>query len=475
MRILALLLAAAAPLLAHVGSPDVYFEGNAGPYRVLITIRPPQVVPGVAEIEVRTAVAGAETVRVAPLRITAGKQFSPVPDSTRQSKEDAQYFTGSLWLMSTGEWKVLVQVDGKLGHGEIAVPVPALSTRVIGMQSTLAMGLIPLGLVLVFGLASIVGASVREGELAPGVAAPAGRVGRSRVIMAITLAGIAVVLYFGNVWWTVEAGSYSRIVYKPLTFEPSAHNGVLQLKFKDPGWLNRRVDDLLPDHGHLMHLYLVTLPHFDQAWHLHPERADEADTFVQTLPSLPAGKYGLYGDIVHASGIAETVTGQIELPAISGAKLTGDDAASGPPPEPATGYNPDVALLPGGYRMVWEHSAQKLQARKPYEFRFHLMDAKGADARDVELYMGMLGHAAFIKDDGSVFAHVHPSGSVSAATMALAMPENPHAMHMMAADGLPATVSFPYGLPKPGVYRIFVQMKRSGEIMTGLFNANVEN
>jgi hypothetical protein len=55
------------------------------------------------------------------------------------------------------------------------------------------------------------------------------------------------------------------------------------------------------------------------------------------------------------------------------------------------------------------------------------------------------------------------------------MPENPHAMHMMPSAALPAQVSFPYGLPKPGIYRIFVQMKRGGEIVTGLFNANVEN
>jgi hypothetical protein len=31
------------------GSPDVFFEGQAGPYKLLVTIRPPQVVPGVAE------------------------------------------------------------------------------------------------------------------------------------------------------------------------------------------------------------------------------------------------------------------------------------------------------------------------------------------------------------------------------------------------------------------------------------------
>jgi hypothetical protein len=266
----------------------------------------------------------------------------------------------------------------------------------------------------------------------------------------------------GNAWWTAEAGDYSRIVYKPLTFDSKIADGLLQLKFKDPGWLNRRVDDLLPDHGHLMHLYVVNTPKIDRAWHLHPEHGDDPDTFVRVLPDMPAGKYALYADIVHANGFAETVTGQFELTAdLKGKPLRGDDAASGE--------------LPNGYRMIWEPSTPKVRARQPYEFRFRLVDAAGNDAKDVELYMGMLGHAAFLKDDGSTFAHVHPSGSVPAATLGLASPENPHAMHMMQSSALPAQVSFPYGLPKPGNYRVFVQMKRAGETLTGLFNVKVEN
>ena len=125
--------------------------------------------------------------------------------------------------------------------------------------------------------------------------------------------------------------------------------------------------------------------------------------------------------------------------------------------------------------MLWEHSQSKIHARQPYEFRFRLVDPSGNDAGDMQLYMGMQGHAAFLKDDGSVFAHVHPSGTVPAPALGLAMPGGEHAMHLLAARGLPAQVSFPYGLPKPGTYRIFVQMKRGGEIVTGSFNANVEN
>jgi len=31
--------------LAHVGSPDVFLEASAGPYRLLVTVRPPLAIP----------------------------------------------------------------------------------------------------------------------------------------------------------------------------------------------------------------------------------------------------------------------------------------------------------------------------------------------------------------------------------------------------------------------------------------------
>ena len=124
--------------------------------------------------------------------------------------------------------------------------------------------------------------------------------------------------------------------------------------------------------------------------------------------------------------------------------------------------------------MVWLRDSTAYRARVPYWFRFRIEDEPGHPAEDLELYMGMLGHAAFIKSDGSIFAHIHPSGSVSMASLSLTEPAAAaHHMHHQAA-ALPSEVSFPFGFPQPGEYRIFIQIKRRSAVATGIFDIHVE-
>jgi len=203
----------------------------------------------------------------------------------------------------------------------------------------------------------------------------------------------------------------------------------------------------------------------DRIYHLHPTQA-ATGYFEIELPSVPKGSYRVYGDMVHEDGFAETAVGDVSLPDITGKPLSGDDAGGITAPA-----NSESFPLEDGYRMVWEHEKTKpISAKEVMLYSFSILGPDGKPVTDLEPYMGMGGHAEFIKLDGSVFAHIHPSGSVSMASVAVASPSEMMAMHQ---TGIGSTVSFPYGIPTPGRYRIFVQLKRAGKVETGAFDLTV--
>ena len=202
-----------------------------------------------------------------PRRCTGpGAKFAPVPDLALRSKDDPQFFTGSLWMMTSGSWQVRVTAEGAKGKGELSVPVPALSSSTKKMQAPIGILLARLGLLLLVGAVSIVGAGVREGQLEPGAAPDPARV-RALAVRNGGHRGLrAGDGGSGRTWWKSEAGDYDKHIFKPLQMSATLENGGrLMLHLTDPGWARwRKVDDLVPDHNHLMHLYVISLPEMDQ-------------------------------------------------------------------------------------------------------------------------------------------------------------------------------------------------------------------
>ena len=464
---------------AHVGSPDVFLDAPAGPYRVLVTVRPPRAIPGVADVEVLSPANDLTRVQIVPLPLTGpGAQFAPTPDTAVRSADTPSLFTGHLWVMTAGAWQVRVIVAGDRGEGTLSVPVPTLPQTTLAMAPVLRGILVVFMLLLCTGFVAIASAIFREARLEMGeTPGPVAR-RRGRIGGAIAALLTIVVVLLGNWWWSAEASSYDRYVYKPLQTTPSVDaGGRLTLALHDPGWIiSRRTDDFVPDHDHLMHLFVVS-EDLDRFWHLHPAEA-ATGTFVQQLPEMPQGKYELFGDLVHATGVSETVTGTISTGMITGAPLRGDDSSWG---DVTVHLQADAtAAVVSGFsrtkdegRIVWVRDSTPLVSKRLTLFTFRMNDASGEPVDDLELYMGMPGHAVFMKRDRRVFAHVHPSGSAPMAALQIAMPAlaAPHAQHSTA---LPPTVSFPYGFPEAGDYRIFVQMKRRGTVMTAAFDAAVK-
>jgi hypothetical protein len=378
-----------------------------------------------------------------------------------RSTDDPRTFTGQLWMMTAGAWQVRVTASGGRGSGSLSVPVPALPQATLAMSQGLRAMLFVFMLLLCFGFVSIVSAIAREARLDPGETAGTHARRRGRIAGLVATCVVVGVVALGNRWWGAEASSYARYVYKPLeAVSTVTSDGRLTLDLRDPGWLpSRRLDDFVPDHGHLMHLFVLS-PDLDRFWHLHP---DEVTTgaFETRLPDMAPGEFELFADLVHRTGVSETVTGTLQSAGIRGSALGGDDSSW--TSEGVTG---------GPGRIVWVRDDRPLRARVLTMFTFRVEDEAGRPANDLELYMGMPGHAVFVRRDRRVFAHVHPSGTAPMAAIDIAMPGR--SAHEHAEAVLPSTVSFPYGFPEPGSYRIFVQVKRNGRVMTAAFDADVQ-
>ncbi len=518
-RLLPLLLALstiALPAHAHVGSKDVFEQVISGPYKFFVTIRPPTVVPGIATVEVRVEGPALDTLEITPIPLTGEASLHPpAADPMRRSPEDPAFFTGSLWLMASGSWQVRLHGVGAGGAATASVPVPAMALGIQRMQRPLGLVLAFLGLVLVIGLAGIIYGAVREARLIPGRAPTPARQYRATLASAVTLVLLLAAVYLGDKWWNVEAADYSANIFRPLSLHTMLAGNALNLRIdREPTGKNdppdrpdrrRANDDLLPDHGHLMHLYAIRWPEMDAVYHLHPNLAGPGE-LLETLPSMPPGTYHLYADIVHRNGFPETLTGSIDVPPDTSHLFLDSEDASAYPAPLSRGDLGSAYKLPDGYTMVWDRPAALL-ANKAELFRFRLLDPQGKPATGMRPYLGMAGHAAFVKSDGTVFAHTHPDGSAAMPAMMLAnantdagmtgmglsdaalrsdanadanSPANTgmggiNAQHpAQAPKPLAPVVEFPYGFPSAGRYRIFIQMKHSDTVETGVFDAEVK-
>jgi hypothetical protein len=476
-------------LAAHVGSPEVYSRGTAGPYAVDVAIRPPSVVPGIAEVFVHVADSTVTRVVVRPVYWRAGSKGAPTGDEARPVPGKAGDFTGQLWLMAGGAYSVHVTVTGPAGSGTLIVPVAAMATGELALEGGLRWLLAVLGLLLAAGLVTVVRAAVGESQVPPGETLPPARRRRARVATLVMIPVVAVIALGGARWWGAEARDYrSRMYRSPATHAvvvDSAGVRRLILSVTDSTWRAGGVTPVMPDHGKLAHQFIVRLDSLDVFVHLHPAMPDRA-TFVSTLPPLPAGRYVVFNDLVHESGFERTLADSFTVTgtrARSGsAHMDPDDAwFAGPVTRisEATRESP----LEDGLVISWTGDAQPVAGRAG-ALHFSLRDIRGGPVL-VEPYLGMQGHAVVMRRDGGVFIHLHPSGTTSmAAQMAFALRDrgDTTAAGRLALDAAPMSmapserlreIAFPYAFPSPGDYRVWVQLRSARKVRTAAFDVRV--
>jgi len=489
---------------AHVGSPDVFYDGMVGPYSARINIRMPNVVPGRAEISVRVQTDKSVEASFLPLYSQTAVSNAPPPDIGRLVAGETNLYTGELWLMSFGAYSVEVRIKGEYGEGVARIPVTSVALRQLPLPSVLGKTLLILATILVLGGIGIAAAAGREAALAPGGKAAKrehwnGYFAASSAAILCTFA-----LVGGKYWWNAEEKIFRQHLREGAWPDLAADvrvegsDRILRLEVGKEFFQHNRNSFLIPDHGKLMHLFLVRENGHDAFAHLHPIHKD-GYIFEAALPPLPEGRYAIFCDLTFEGGVSSTATNSVLLPPIPS---PGESASSGLERDPDDSWanfsgpdvgSPEIARpvfrLSDGSQITWQ-SQKPLRIKQDGSLRFTVTDSAG-EPLPLEPYMGMLAHAAVLRSDGSIFAHLHPAGNFSMAAQnffetklveeqnagSQSSPDNGvghgHSMHHAHANATVTSVYLPYEFPEPGIYRIWVQFKTGGRILTGVFDARV--
>ncbi len=533
---------------AHVGSPGVTFEGNAGPYKLLVNITPPDVIPGTAAVTIylQNASKGVQ-ISAKPVFWYVGADGTPLADVAQPSALEPGKFDMKIWMMSAGASSIDITVNGPLGKGTVVIPVMALSTAKRSMPAGLGWGLFLMAMFLVVLMVTIIMSSVSDSQLNPAEKLTP-KLRRKRVIGGVTtLVILMLILWGGRSWWNGAANDYNRYLYQPLQANTTvnAQNGLLTLvidtnAFKQMAQrksmrVSRNMNYLVPDHGKLMHLFLIRAGSLDAFAHLHPHRIDSI-TFAASVPKLPPGKYWVYADITRLSGFSETIVDTLVIPEVRVSmasypakpfvsdkddayfttnSITGNNSTGNLTPTLLCGLPGIESKLSDGSTAVWlQTPGQEIKAGILTTLKFEILDENKKPAK-LEPYLGMPAHAVILKNDGSVYIHLHSTGSFSMGSQKAmldriafhqpidkylpqpkvfadsvnrfianldAMDEGKRNAILMA--GMPTSnkgvnthkmddISFVYAFPQPGKYRIWVQTKRNGKILNCAFDAEV--
>lgn len=527
-------------LFAHVGSSEVIMQGNAGPYKLLVSIKPPGVIPGIAVVRVYLQERDVSAVSLRAVYFRTGDEGSPQADKMKPVNGQPGQYTGETWFINGGSSSVQIKVTGSRGEGEIIVPVVAIATAKKSLPASTGLFLIVMGIFLFVLFLTII--SIGVGSAINKSNKPLTHSQKKMQVKAIAITAFFMLLLIcgGGYWILSFSNTYTQYMYHPTEATSSVINvnGTNELRLMLDTGSNAQRKELysyiVPDHGKMMHVFIVRFPAMDAFAHLHPVRINES-TYKTNLPDLPKGKYLLFADIVYVSGFAETVKDTFDINknlTDSYKQLDSDDAyafiTKNGVKESAQLSDANNTIICGnqttgvklkdGSTMVWEINSKPLNVGKLYNLQFAVFNSDKKPAV-LEPYMGMMGHAAIIRNDGNVYMHLHPMGTLSMAAETgfekrLADPQGEYSypdptifrdsidnyikylsglndsarenrlmqqMNMQGMNGNDMSgmnnnnvVEFPYSFPSVGQYRIWIEVKRNGEVLTAAFDTLIK-
>ncbi|MDF2440203.1 MAG: hypothetical protein JWN98_1187, partial [Abditibacteriota bacterium] len=229
-------------------------------------------------------------------------------------------------------------------------------------------------------------------------------------------------------------------------------------------------------HDKLMHLIVVKK---DLSWfnHIHPEHKGDG-TFVVTTTLPTAGTYKLYADYTpKGSGqevapheFATTGAQDQSAPALlvndkmQGAwmkkKVTAHNEGE---PEVKSGPTYEVALMP---------MPMPLRAGEDSMLHFQVRDAAGKPVKDLQPYLGAMGHCVILSSDTESYLHSHPMEGGGNHDMSK-MGDMKNMKHSAPPKSGGPDVMFHTNFPSAGQYKAWGQFMHKGKVITAAFIVNV--
>ena len=209
---------------------------------------------------------------------------------------------------------------------------------------------------------------------------------------------------------------------------------------------NTIVKDLQIVHEKLMHLILVSddLSEFN---HIHPEmQADGTLTVNFTFKN--GGRYFAFADYMPKD--STQIVDRLPI------EIAGNERAAIP-----LKVDDKLEKTVENLRVVMKPDSE-LESNKEMMLNFSVMDATtNKSVTDLENYLGEKAHFVVISQDLRDFVHAHP----------MSMDDT---KDKMSANAVLPDVSAHVTFPNDGIYKIFVEMKRQGKVLTIPFVVNVK-
>jgi len=288
-------------LFGDIGHLNSIYEGIAGDIPVRVIVKTLGVVPGLADINIRVFSDEVSQVTVQPIFWNAGVEGAPPADIAETIRGEENLYNSQIWLMDFGSYNVNVKIYSGESFYNINVPVNSLATNIKDMDNELGIALWILLIILFIGAVNIITISYRESTLQPDKNPSADRIKKAKAVLIISSLILTALLYSGYRWWQDVEMLYAENLYKPLESKSElikiSGKDILRVTITDPSWIEGRNPALIPDHGKIMHMYLVK-DDMSVLSHIHPSRSIESNRrFDVLMPPISEGNYSIYMDI----------------------------------------------------------------------------------------------------------------------------------------------------------------------------------